>query len=400
MHLTSVSIENYSIHKNTSVDLQPVTVLIGRNGGGKSALLDALMLLGRTARGSLGQAFEATGPFSYQARLFHGAQETEPMRFDVRFDPGYNLGVIRYELVFGPGVDGVLTVRVEKVTTHDGRVVLHREGKVNGPPGLGSLADDTTALATVRQVRTWIEDPDLLILQRCAYALGRMLRFRFDPHPVGTDAPDLDLPDEAGETPKEPGLGMRGETTASFLYWLRDYNGPEFRALEADVAEVIPGFAGFEFSTARPGRVGFLMKFSDDRETVNARNVSSGTLSVVAILALTRFRGARGPKVLCIEEPELGLTPTTARGVFTRLQARPHQAQFLVTSHSPHILCEGLNKPDTAVLRAVPDEHGVAQVVPVRHAALEELGVPGPMLLKQGGGTGVEAALKLMEGLG
>lgn len=51
VRLTSISVENYSMHKSTSVDLEPVTVLIGRNGGGKSALLDALMTLGRTARG-------------------------------------------------------------------------------------------------------------------------------------------------------------------------------------------------------------------------------------------------------------------------------------------------------------------------------------------------------------
>lgn len=36
----------------------------------------------------------------------------------------------------------------------------------------------------------------------------------------------------------------------------------------------------------------------------------------------------------------------------------------------------------------------------IREAAIEELGVPGPMLFGQGGGIGVETALKLMEGLG
>jgi len=142
------------------------------------------------------------------------------------------------------------------------------------------------------------------------------------------------------------------------------------------------------------------MVFSDARGTVESRNLSSGTLSVVGLLALTHFMGSRRPKVLCVEEPELGLTPTSARGVFTKFLTRPGDAQFLITSHSPHLLYAALNQPDTTVLRAVPDQHGVAQVVAVQEAALAELGVPGPILLGQGGGMGVETALKLMEGLG
>jgi len=400
VRLTSISIENYSIHRSTSVDLEPVTVLIGRNGGGKSALIDALMLLSRTARSSLAQTFEETGPLSYRARLFHGAPDAASMRFRLDFEPEEGRGLVTYELVFGPDTNGALSVQLESLAAADGRDVFRRERTFEGPRELSELPDDTTVLATMRHRRGWINDPDLLLVQRCAYALGRMLRFRFDPYPVGTDAPELELPDDEREPPKEPALGMRGENTATFLYWLNDYRGPEFRALQDDVAAIIPGFAGFAFNTARPGRVGFLMTFDDDRGTVDSRNLSAGTLSVIGMLALTRFAGSRRPKVLCVEEPELGLTPTTARGVFERFLGRPHAEQFLITSHSPHLLCESLSQPNTAVLRCVPDEDGVAQVLTVREAALQELDVPGPMLLGQGGGIGVQTALRLMEGLG
>ena len=400
MLLASISIENYSIHRATDVALSPVTVFVGRNGGGKSALLDALMTLGRTARGSLAQAFEETGAFSYRARLFHGVPDDAEMRFVVRFEPGDDYGVVEYELSFGPSQDRSLCVSVERLTTQDGRVVLDRGGSGIAPSGLDDLHADTTALATMRHRRSWIDDPDLLLIQRCAHALGRMLRFRFDAYAIATDSPDLDLPEDEREVPKEPGIGVRGENTGSFLYWLRDYRGPDLRALETEVAEVIPGFVRFSFTTARPGRIGFSMQFDDDRGTVDSRNLSSGTLTVVGLIALTHFIGSRRPKVLCVEEPELGLTPMSARGVFSRFHDRPRDAQFLITSHSPHILCAALNNPDTAVLRAVPDEQGIARVVSVRDAALDELGVPGPMMLGQGGGVGVETALRLMEGLG
>jgi predicted ATPase len=393
-----LSIENYSLHRSTRIDLEPVTVLVGRNGGGKSALLDALQLLGRTARGSLSEVFEETGPFSYRARLFHGVDQSQPMTFRVGFSPGADGDPMDYELAFGPDEHMRLVVQRESLSNSGGPTVFTRDRESFEGRGFDDLLPDMTVLAQARRTSGYLP-PEVHQVRNCAYALGRVLRFRIDAWAVGTDTPEIELPENEAETPREPGVGTRGDNTAAFLYWLRDYHGPILRALEADIRSVIPGFAAFDFSTARPGRISFLMGFNDDRGTVDSINLSSGTLSTVALLALARVRGARGPKVLCIEEPELGLTPGVAQSVFAKLLGNTAQSQLLITSHSPHILCAALGQPDTAVLRVIPDDRGVADVLPVREAALQEHGVPGPVMLKEGGGVDVAFALKLMEGL-
>ena len=57
MYLHEVTIKNYSIHKETKIELSPITVFVGPNGSGKSALFDALLNFSMLARGRIGEAF-------------------------------------------------------------------------------------------------------------------------------------------------------------------------------------------------------------------------------------------------------------------------------------------------------------------------------------------------------
>ncbi|MEJ7786903.1 MAG: AAA family ATPase [Solirubrobacteraceae bacterium] len=403
MLLNYAHIENYSIHRESSLALEPVTVLIGRNGGGKSTLLEALLLLGRFARGAVPAAFTDSGPYSYRARLFHGAADSEPMRFEVRFAPGEGAGQVTYRLEIGLEND-VPVVQRELVSTEEYGTLFDRDsGEFAAPHGLGAVGADQTVIATARAAPSEARSSEQVrLLRTCSFALGRVLRFRFDPFAIGGLGGVY--PDDEEADPREPDLGFRGENTAGFLYWLRDFRNRVFRELQTAMAELVPGFGTFEFNTARPDpdKVEFSIRFSDDRGLVASRNLSAGTLMMVALVCVTKLRG-RGtpprPKVICVEEPELGLTPAATRAIFDRLTALRDDSQLVVTSHSAHLWHPAMGQASTTVLRVIPRD-GCSTIETVRDAILREEGPAGFTKLAQGGGMGIEQALRTMEGLG
>ncbi len=82
MFIHNFAVKNFMIHKNTKVDLYPITVLVGNNNAGKSAFFDALLNFSMVSRGQLSQAFGA-GPSSYMALRHHGAGATAQITFEV-----------------------------------------------------------------------------------------------------------------------------------------------------------------------------------------------------------------------------------------------------------------------------------------------------------------------------
>src|SRR5208283_5876438 len=72
MYIREIQIKNFLVHRATTMNLSPLTVFVGPNGGGKSAFFDAILNFSMLARGSLQQAF-GSYPFSFRATLSHGA---------------------------------------------------------------------------------------------------------------------------------------------------------------------------------------------------------------------------------------------------------------------------------------------------------------------------------------
>jgi predicted ATPase len=171
-------------------------------------------------------------------------------------------------------------------------------------------------------------------------------------------------------------LDYRGEGLASALYFMSETGSPVLESIVGSLQATIDGFEGFEFNLVGTDRVGFSARFKDSRDVVAAANLSDGTLSVMGLTVLLA-NPTRLP-IMCIEEPENGLTPNSTRAVYESMRevAYPPSgtpaSQLLISSHSPHVIVEAWNGVDRDFIYQVRPNHGQSQLRPFTDVVAEQ----------------------------
>lgn len=403
MHIHSLRLKNYQCHADTALnDLKEVTVLVGPNGGGKSALFDGIRTLSRVLSGPVAQAF-GPPPFSFQSKLFHGAQRRE-MGFEAEFGERDYTATIKYEIVLGytgsEDVDAPPSILREAVRIGDD-VVFDRAARVLRITGMNasSISPDMSLLATIRQARgPRFRGPQ--ILRDLARHVGSVVRYRLEPLQLGRPA------QEPGSESDDQGpirLGYGGENLASCLYWLSESKRDILDRIITHTQSVIPRLRGIDFNFVEADRVGFALLFDDARRAVVAPHVSSGTLLLLGLV--TMLRAPTQPDIAAIEEPETGLTPDAVR-LFLRLlveTARPAdgraRSQFFFSSHSPFVLVDAWNNlaPDRSYIRRVRIHDGRSVVEDLQ--SVIDQGTSGAVLQRAEDGQRTILGLKTAEEL-
>ena len=153
-----------------------------------------------------------------------------------------------------------------------------------------------------------------------------------------------------------PVLGPDGAGLAGVLASLRRAGGRRWEELVAEFRRMLPDYADVIAGQTVDGLVAFSVADVRGRN-LPARNLSQGTLVVLALLALV-FSPER-PPVLCLEEIERGIHPRLLRDVRDLLyrMSFPEDCgdgappvQVLTTTHSPYILDLFADTPEDVIL--------------------------------------------------
>jgi ABC-type cobalamin/Fe3+-siderophores transport system ATPase subunit len=100
MYIRDFEVRNYLVHRATNIGFEPLTVLVGPNGGGKSALFDAMLNFSMISRGSIRQAF-GPYPYSFKASLTRGINPVSRIGFRVSMSrSGYDGEWLDYEIAY------------------------------------------------------------------------------------------------------------------------------------------------------------------------------------------------------------------------------------------------------------------------------------------------------------
>ncbi|MCL2709628.1 MAG: AAA family ATPase [Planctomycetaceae bacterium] len=318
--------------------LTPITVVIGRNGYGKSTLCDALGFIVDCLKSDAEQACISRGGFD--KIVSEGSDRI--LEFQIRYENLlYTLCVTADEYNI-PFVFAETLSHVHHHIAGSSSVnffVKNGEGKVLHP-GQGKIEDIRLA------------DKRRLVLS----TLGNL-----------TDYPDIVAfrefldswylsyftPDAARIPPlvgPQKHLSRRGSNLANVIqYWEREHHGRLDDMLNRVLGKIL-GIQKIETHPTEDGRL--LLRFFEQglQKPFYASQMSDGTLKLVAYLVL--LGDPLPPPLICFEEPENGLYHRLLGAFVDEIRRHAEEtggAQFFITTHQPYLV-DALNPNEVWIL--------------------------------------------------
>lgn len=370
--LTRLRIRNYKSIALADVQLGSFTILVGRNGSGKSNFLDVLHLIGDGLQESLSLAVTKRGGINEIRRRGMGEQDGISLHLEIAF-PDRHRAIYVLDIARDPWSGALIHRERLEVLSESGSTLAHyevRNGEVIGSSS-GNMPPASSDRLYLVKASGWPE------FRPAHDFLATMGFYNVDPHvikkPQGPDGGGL--------------LRGDGSNLANIVARLRKENPEVMRRVESYLEAIVPGIVEVESVALPPYEMLQFTQALGPRSTPStfyAGGMSDGTLRVLATLvAIAQFATTRNPVSLVgIEEPEAALHPAAAGALVDALREAALETQILITSHSPDLLDQV--DLETDHLLSVSSEKGVTQIAPINKASLsviqDHLYTPGELL--------------------
>ncbi len=364
-------VKNYKVLKGISLGrlvfrqlnqpLTPMTVVIGKNGVGKSALFDAFGFLADALKFGVEEACNARGRGGFDNIRSQG--ETGPVEFEVYYRGHNRAHPIGYYVVIDIDESGRPFVsreaqvecgselRVFLALTsgrgvvwngyHSGKSVHHSDG-IDIHAGLDRIIEGKydISLEGIEKVR--LDDPRKLGIATLG-ALKQHPRISAFRRFIEGWHLSYFTPNAARSLPlagPQQHLNTVGDNLGNVVQYMEREHRKRFKSILKKIAGKIPGIDRIETQKTSDGRL--LLRFNDRgfQDPFYAQQVSDGTLKVFAYLLL--LEDPTPPPFVCIEEPENGLyhklLETLANEFREHANRRKNGSQVFVTTHQPYFV--------------------------------------------------------------
>lgn len=327
--------------------LTPFTVVIGKNGVGKSTLFDAFGFVADCLSSDVETACDAKQRGGFERMRSLGV--SEPIRFEIYYREAKGERPITYELAIN--LDAVGRPFVESEVLRQ-----RRKGQKHGRPfpflhlqhGVGKVwAGEEAVEAASGEEDSAKEDVELTDLRQLGVAtLGTLKEHprikRFRDFLKGWYLSYFH-PDAARSIPSagaQRHLNVHGDNIGNVVQYMEREHKDRFKAILSRIAAKIPGVASIKTTVTEDKRV--LLQFNDGafQDPFYAGQMSDGTLKIFAYLLL--MEDPEPPPFICIEEPENGLYHRLLEALAGELRShatgKRNAPQIFVTTHQPYFV--------------------------------------------------------------
>lgn len=326
--------------------LTPFTVVIGKNGVGKSSLFDAFGFVADCLASDVETACDMKQRGGFERLRSKGV--VEPMRFEIYYREAPNERPITYELSINldgsgrPFVESELLKQRRKGQKHDRPYPFLRLDRGKGMVWAGEEAVEIEGEEDRTQAVVELTDPRQLGIATLGTLKEHPRIKRFRDFLKGWYLSYF-YPDAARSLPSagpQRHLNIHGDNIGNVVQFMEREHKDRFKSILARIASKIPGIAKIDTEVTADKRV--LLRFNDGAfdDPFFAQQMSDGTLQVFAYLLL--LEDPEPPPFICIEEPENGLyhklLESLAQEFRTHATGKKNAPQIFVTTHQPYFV--------------------------------------------------------------
>lgn len=341
--------------------LTPMTVVIGKNGVGKSALFDAFGFLADALKSGVEEACDARGRGGFEKIRTQG--EIGPIGFEVCYREHGNAQSITYRIDIEADESGRPYVLWENLRQRQkgqkrGQpfsflLLYHGAGVVwKGEQGgyqidrekeqLDLFIESIKAEGSSETEFVGLEDRRKLGIATLG-ALKQHPRISAFRRFIEGWHLSYFTPDAARSLPlagPQQHLNIHGDNLGNVVQFMEREHPERFKTILKEIASKIPGIDQIDTERTSDGRL--LLRFNDKgfQDPFYAQQVSDGTLKVFAYLLL--LKDPTPPPFLCIEEPENGLYHKLLESLANQFREHAGQrrggSQVFITTHQPYFV--------------------------------------------------------------
>jgi predicted ATPase len=355
-----------------SEPLTDMTVVIGKNGVGKSTLFDVFGFLADSLKFGVEEACDLRGRGGFEKIRSQG--QTNEIVFVVYYREDENICPMTYYISINVDDSGRPFVVDEQLLQHPKKqthgqhtaflVLEHGKGVVWEGEGK-EIEDDKEGIDFLKVYDAFPEGGDFeQISKEMAKEDGAELVELTDKRKLGIATlgalkqhPRISAfrkfiegwylsyftPDAARSLPlagAQQHLNSKGDNLANVVQFMEREHRDSFQSILNRIAEKIPGIDKIDTEKTSDGRL--LLRFNDKgfQDPFYAQQMSDGTLKVFAYLLL--LEDPSPPPFICIEEPENGLyhklLETLAAEFRAHATGRKGGTQLFITTHQPYFV--------------------------------------------------------------